>query len=141
MRKTPLGSKTQRFVNEDGSPTRDLIRLLNEIIGNRRISTGPAQPLTISGGIVTIGSNFSYLSIDTEAAGASDDLDTINGGNEGDVLFVKAANAAHTVILKDGTGNILCTGSVDLSLDNSEDLALLHFDGANWKANLWNISA
>ena len=118
-----------------------MIRFLQDIVSNRRISTGTAQPLTIASGVITLIVNFSYFSVDTQAADASDDLDTINGGEEGDLVFIKATNAARTIVLKDGTGNILTNGGGDLSLDNSDDLAVLHFDGTNWKADVWNVSA
>ncbi|MCI0406707.1 MAG: hypothetical protein L0209_11710 [candidate division Zixibacteria bacterium] len=108
---------------------------------DRELNTGTAQPRTISGGAIEKIGKFSYYSIDTEASAASDDLDTISGGNEGDLIFIKAANSARTVVLKNGTGNIKTEGSVNLSMDNTEDLAILHFDGTSWKAALWNIGA
>lgn len=117
------------------------IRFLNDLLQDRKLNTGAVQPLTISGGIVSISANYSYYSIDTQAAAASDDLDTISGGNEGDLIFIKAANTTRTVVVKDATGNILTNGSVDLSLDNTDDLVIMHFDGTNWKANIWNIGA
>jgi hypothetical protein len=138
---TALNPAIANAVNPDGSLSPEMIRLLNEIINNRRLNIGPKQPKTIASGVVEISGNFSYFSIDTESAAASDDLDTINGGNEGDVIFVEAANAARTVVLKDGTGNILTDGSVDLSLDNSQDVAQCLYDGTNWKCALWNIGA
>lgn len=117
------------------------IRILLDIIQDRKINTGTAQPLTIAGGAIGISNSYSYYAVDTESAAASDDLDTISNGNEGDLIFIRAANAARTVVLKDGTGNILTNGSVDLSLDNTQDLALLHYDGSNWKTDIWNIGA
>lgn len=143
-RRDSIHAALQNPVIIEGKPgkfTPEMVRLLQDIVGKRRINTGFVQPLTISAGIVTIGPNFSYFSIDTEAAAASDNLDTISGANEGDLIFVKAANAARTVVVKDGTGNIKTSGGVDLSLDNSDDLVVLHFDGTSWKANLWDISA
>lgn len=119
----------------------EFVRLLNEIISNRRISAGAAQPITIAAGAITLSQNFSYFVLDTESAAASDDLDTINGGNVGDIIFIEAANAARTVVIKDGTGNIKTNGSVDLSLDNSDDLAMLFYTGTSWKADIWNVSA
>ena len=128
-------------VTPEGKFTPEMIRLFQEIVSNRRINTGVAQPMTIASGVITLGANFSYFVVDTQAAAASDDLDTISNGNEGDLIFIKAANAARTVVLKDGSGNIKTNGGADLSLDNSDDLAVLHFDGTSWKADLWNVSA
>ncbi|MBX4215920.1 hypothetical protein KW797_03150 [Candidatus Parcubacteria bacterium] len=130
-----------RVVTPDGYFTAEAIRFFEDVISNRRINAGRKQPLAIAGGIVTIGINFSYLSIDTEGGAASDDLDTIAGGNEGDVLFVEAADSARTIVLKDGAGNIACAGGADISLGHADDLAMLLFDGTKWKASLWDISA
>jgi hypothetical protein len=62
--------------------------------------------------------------------GATDDLDTILGGIEGDLLLLRAANDARSIVIKDGTGNILMPA--DMTLDNTEDIELLYFDGTNW---------
>lgn len=140
-RKSSINAAIYNPITPDGKFTPEMVRLLQDIVSNRRINTGVGQPITIASGVITIGANYSYFVIDTEAAAASDDLDTISGANEGDLIFIKAANAARTVVLKDGTGNIKTNGSADLSLDNSDDLAVLHFDGTSWKADLWNISA
>lgn len=75
----------------------------------------------------------------TESAAASDNLDTISGGNEGDLIFIRAAHDARTVVIRDAQGNILTDGSADLSLDDTDDVAILHNDGTNWKCGLWNI--
>lgn len=89
---------------------------------------GTQTELTIATGVVT--ATKSYHSIDTQSDAASDDLDTINGGSEGQILVIRANNAARTVVAKDGTGNLKLAG--DMSLDNSEDTLTLIFDGTNW---------
>ncbi len=68
--------------------------------------------------------------VDTEADAATDDLDTINGGSEGQVLTLRAENSARTVVVKDGVGNLRLEG--DFSLDNIEDTITLIFDDPNW---------
>jgi hypothetical protein len=83
--------------------------------------------LTIASGVIT--ANSSFHTIDTEASAASDDLDTINGGVDGAVLYVRALNSARTVVLKDGTGNI--QGPGDVTLDNNQDIAHLIYDSAH----------
>lgn len=121
--------------------TPEFIRFLQDLVADRKITAGTRQPVTIASGIITTISGFSYYKVDTEGAAASDNLDTINNGNEGDIIFIEAANAARTVVIKDGSGNIKTNGSADLSLDNTEDIALLLYDGTTWKADLWNIGA
>lgn len=84
--------------------------------------------LTIAAGAITATTPFH--AVDTEAAAASDDLDTINGGVIGMVLVVHAANSARTVVAKNGTGNLKLEG--DMTLDNAEDTLQLIHDGTNW---------
>lgn len=83
-----------------------------------------------SGAITPIGS---YISIDTEASAASDDLDTITATNyrHGDLLVIEAANSARTVVVKDSTGNI--NAPADISLDHAQDKVLMIWDGSNWQ--------
>lgn len=93
-----------------------------------RLSVGATSELTIASGAITVTGN--WHSVDTESDGASDDLDTINGGVAGQVLYLQANNSSRTVVVKDGTGNIKCGG--DRSLDNAEDVIQLISDGTNW---------
>lgn len=85
--------------------------------------------LTIAAGVIT--RTGGCHTVDTAANGASDDLDTISGGDQGDILVLYAENAARTVVLKDGVGNLLLSGNC--TLDNTSDIAVLHFDGTNWR--------
>ncbi len=64
---------------------------------------------------------FRFHSIDTEGNAASDDLDTIKGGNEGELLLIQAENAARVVTLKDGT-SLKMEG--DFALESTEDKIL-----------------
>ena len=89
---------------------------------------GTNTTLTIATGAVT--ATTSFHAIDTEAAGATDDLDTISGGQTGQVLYIHAANGARDVVAKDGTGNLKLAG--DFTMDNAEDTLTLIFDGTNW---------
>jgi len=68
--------------------------------------------------------------VDTESAGATDDLATINGGQLGKMVTLYPANTARTVVIKDGTGNIQSEG--DFSMDSSQDNITLMYDGTNW---------
>lgn len=84
--------------------------------------------LTIATGAVTPTQSFHL--IDTEAAAASDDLDTFSAPAAGFYL-VKLANAARNVVLKSGTGNIFCPYGYDITLDAITDTALIFADGTN----------
>ena len=87
-----------------------------------------ATTLTIASGAVT--KTQSYHSIDTEGAAATDDLDTINGGTAGDLIYLKAADGTHTVVLKHGTGNIVTPDGNDYSLDDANKAVALIYDSA-----------
>jgi hypothetical protein len=90
--------------------------------------------LTTASGAVTVVTSMAV--IDTQSATPSDDLDTINGGVNGMSLYVRAANDARTLVVKDGTGNI--QGPGDCILDNTQDIAHLIFDSA---LNAWLVVA
>lgn len=87
------------------------------------LSTTSATATIASGAIAATAS---YMIVDTEAAGATDDLDTITGGTDGFRLTLRAADSARTVVVKDGT-NI--KGPGDVTLDNEEDTCSLVYDG------------
>lgn len=79
---------------------------------------GDEEFLTISGGEITVTGG--HHVVDTESAAASDDLDTILGLGNGDLVFVRATASGRTVVVKHGTGNIRLNGGVDFSLDNTQ---------------------
>ncbi len=60
--------------------------------------------LTISSGAVT--ATQGHHSVDTEGNASTDDLDTINGLDSNDLLFIFAENGTRTVRIRDGEGNI-----------------------------------
>jgi hypothetical protein len=92
------------------------------------IALDTPSELTIATGVVT--KTASHHTIDTESDAASDDLDTIAGGSEGDVLFIRPANAARVVTIKHGVGNIQCNSGADITLYSG--YTLLIYDGATW---------
>lgn len=92
------------------------------------INLGTPTELTIASGVIT--RTNSYHTVDTQADGSTDDLDTILGGIEGDILVLRAVNSARTVVCKDGTGNLQLTGNI--SLDHVNNIIVLLFDGTNW---------
>jgi hypothetical protein len=93
--------------------------------------------LTILSGAVTV--TQSWHELDTEADASTDDLVTINGGTEGDVVYLNAINNTRTVVIKHGTGNIECQSGEDIILDFSKDRVELLYDGANWMATSTNV--
>lgn len=88
------------------------------------LSITRGSSLTIASGVITVGTS-SVFAIDTEAAAATDDLVTINGGVHGDVIGFRLVSASRTVVVKQ-TGNIISGG--DIFLDNSRDMLWLYYD-------------
>jgi hypothetical protein len=100
--------------------------VISEVESQAGLAAPTGGTLTIATGTVTKTAN--YHTIDTEAAAASDDLDTINGGSDGDILVISAANSARTVVARDGIGNLQLNGN--MSLDNAQDTLTLIYVAA-----------
>lgn len=83
-----------------------------------------------SGAVAAVGA---ALLIDTEGAAASDDLDTISGGETGRLLVIQCASNARDVVVKHGTGNIYLSGRVDYTLTGVRDTLLLYYGGSEWR--------
>lgn len=89
--------------------------------------------LTIASGVITIASTYdTFYDVDTQSDAASDDLDTINGGETGEIIIIRAENAARTVVIKHNTGNIQLKGAQNLPLIDQTQLLMLRYDGSNW---------
>lgn len=79
-----------------------------------------------------------YHTFDTNADGASDALEAIIGGAEGDVLIFRPDNAARTIVAKHAgaptTGAALnLAAGVDFTMDEDDDWLMLLFDGTLWQ--------
>lgn len=95
--------------------------------------TEAGAELTIAAGVVTIVSTYStFYDIDTQSDDATDDLDTINGGEDGEIIIIRAEDAARTVVVKHDADNIQLKGAQDLPLVDQTQLLMLRYDGSNW---------
>ena len=83
---------------------------------------------TLSSDAITI--TTSRHKVDTQSAAATDDLSTINGGNDGQFLILTGVSAARVVTVKDGVGNLKL--SADCPLASPNDTLLLVKQGSNW---------
>ncbi len=88
------------------------------------------QNLDVLSGAVALQGGLERVSVDTEGALPTDDLDTIQGGVANQTLLLRANHSQRTVTLKDGVGNLRLQG--DFPLSSSNDTMQLWFDGANW---------
>ncbi len=100
--------------------------------------SGTSTALTISGGVITLNNNSSSYAIDTEGSISSDDLDTINGGQDGQIIFLRNTDNARNVVLKHATGNIFNpqinsqnnAANRNITLDLTTDFVCLRYDSA-----------
>lgn len=89
--------------------------------------------LTIAAGVITIASTYdTFYDVDTQSDAATDDLDTINGGEDGEIIIIRAENAARTVVVKHNADNIQLKGAQDCPLVDQTQLLMLRYDGADW---------
>lgn len=94
------------------------------------------ESLTISSGAITPGLSGAIV-VDTQSAASTDDLDNIVLTNyaAGAQLRVRAADAAHTVVLKHesgGSGQLSLADGADLSLDDTKKSVLFLLVGTTW---------
>lgn len=89
------------------------------------VVTGVSEAsLTIASGVITIpNSSVGVCIIDTEGGGATDDLDTINGGFTGQIAVLTPASSARDITVKDNTGNLRLKG--DFVFANVQDTLTL----------------
>jgi len=126
-----VGDSTLRVMFSDTDLKTDLgkpANRFNDVHFGGDLVFGPATELTIAAGIITI--TGSYHSVDNESDAAADDVDTINGGQINQVLILRSANDARSQTYKDGTGNLRLAG--DFTADDTDDIFMVFFDGANW---------
>jgi len=87
------------------------------------VNFGAVETLTLSGGSVARTSTTSNYIIAAET-GTADDLDSITGGSDGDVIIV-CPDSGDTITAKDNTGNLQLSG--DFAMDNPADVLTLRY--------------
>lgn len=96
---------------------------------NAKVVAPKASNLTIASDAITV--TGMYHRVDTESAAATDDLATINGGEDGQLLILATVNSGRDVTLNE-TGNIKLGSGTTRTLDNINDRIVLMNDGTNW---------
>jgi len=104
----------------------------SSLLAIRKLTGMAASELTIASGVVA--ATQLVHSIDTEADAASDDLDSITGGQAEQMVLVRPASAARTVVIKHaiGANKIATPGGISISLAEATDWALLMYNGTQW---------
>lgn len=94
---------------------------------------GTPTALTIASGVITV-TGPGFYEVDTEGAAASDDLDTISGGSEGDEIILKIANDARNVVVKHGTAGSdnIDLIDLDITMDTTNQRVRLQRGSTNW---------
>ncbi len=88
--------------------------------------------LIISSGAITVTSKLiitTYV-VGTEGAAATDDLDTINGGEDGQTIVFRSTSSSQDTTFKDNVDNLRLAG--DFTLTNAQDTITLIKDAALW---------
>ena len=86
--------------------------------------------LTISSGVITVSS--AYHKVDTQGNASTDDLDSINGGQTGQVVTLQAISNVRDVVIKHGTGNLYLNTLSDFTMNSSRDVISLIYNGSEW---------
>jgi hypothetical protein len=94
------------------------------------LSHSTAATLTIASGAITVSQTRNNIA--NEAAAAVDELDTINGGNQGDVIVLLTASATQATIVRHNVGNIRLIGQRDRILHRDTDQLVLMWTGTFW---------
>jgi len=86
----------------------------------------------VSGAITATGT---YQTTDTEGAAATDDLITINGGTDGEILILSGASSTRVITVKHNTGNVRLDGAADFVMTSGPRARLtLQYDS---RVNQW----
>lgn len=97
------------------------------IISAGMLNIGLPSVVTIVSGAITV--TRSHHGIAGEG-GAADNLDTINGGNTGDILIIRSSSSANDITCTE-VGN-LRLGATTRVLTHTNDKLFLLFEGSNW---------
>jgi hypothetical protein len=120
-----------------GTPTRAVVG-----VGEYKVNPQTSDPVTgrqtiglrsptqtIVGGVLTIPAGFGRIPVDTEGLASTDDVDTINGGNDGDIVVFTASNTTRDIVFRNATGNLRIGASI--TLDSNRDALTLYYDAAD----------
>lgn len=110
---------------------RDNIEFLKE-----NIALEAAVELTIAVGVVTKTKAYHTITVEGGAGGGNDQLDTCEGGSEGDILILKATTSggADTVTIADGVGAdaFILEAGANFVMDHVDDRIMLIHNGTEW---------
>ena len=98
------------------------------LITANKLIISKGSNLTISSNSITPTHSFHSL---VPQSGSSDNLDTINGGVNGQILILSRASG--TITIRHDQDNIFTVGEADFAMNTSSDTAVLLYNGS------WNL--
>lgn len=114
--KTTAADTDEYLLQETGGGTNKKITRAN-LFGTIGLLNFSSLSATIASGAITATKTYIVL---TGQGDAADDLDTINGLSNGDIVILRqASGVGGNVTVKDGTGNLYLAGSADFTFTNA----------------------
>lgn len=115
----------------------------SEFDNNWQLFTGAPSAKTLSGDAFTAdtasGSGAGRYVLTSES-GSTDNLATINGCQNGDMVILFAASG-HTITVQHGVGNIKLQGGLNFTLNSVHDHIVLHKVGTTFAGHGINVPA
>ena len=128
--------ETNLGLNIKGSSTDLATRLLKSINAAGLQNFAASTALTIANGAITVTQNWHTL--DTEGAAATDNLDTITAGADGQILYFRITDNARAIVIRHAVGNIYCPGASPITLSTTGNVMTGIYDSVLAK---WLVSA
>ena len=95
------------------------------------INFGPAASQQIVSGAITVTETKTVVDVEGGVA-STDDLNTINGGANDDLIILRITNSARQVVVRHGVGNILLAGKTDKALQSVNETLTLYRVAGNF---------
>ncbi len=94
----------------------------------------PSFDETLASGVIFVGLSHCQIALETEGAGATDDLDKIDATDAfvGQVVILHDNSSTRDVTVKHNTNNIFLTGAADFAMANSSHHIALMWSGTRW---------
>ena len=89
----------------------------------RHLNSGKSREVTVAAGAITVRASDSALFVDTQDDDATDELITINGGTEGQIIIFSSISGARDTTFQQDTDNLSLAG--DFTLSTTQDTIML----------------
>lgn len=131
----PMGQLDQAIKDVEDAAVDGLADLKTGVDAMTQLRFDSTTTLTINAsGVITI-SRTRHL-VDTAGGAATDDLDTINGGADGDVLQISIVSNARAVRVRHLAGNIFIDSQQDIWLRSTRQILQFTYSTANSRWSL-----